>query len=75
MILASWTLPEVAAVNGLVADRHLEMCLMCISHFVGAPVRNGVGAGGCVGRNWRAGLWQEAVSAPSARPLRKERVP
>ena len=39
MILASWTHPEVAAVNGLVADRHLGMCILYIHRFVRARFR------------------------------------
>ena len=72
MILASWTIPAVAAVNGLVADRHLGMSLLYIPHFVRAPAQKGVSARGCGGWDGRDGVGGESGwPAASRDPLRK----
>ena len=79
MILATYAIPEVAAVNGLVADRHLCICVLCIYRFARArfttvSVLEAAGGGGW----WRVGIGAKPcrrrghdLFAPARPPSRK----
>ena len=78
MILATYAIPEVAAVNGLVADRHLCMCVLCIYRFARArfttvsvlEAAGGAGGGECASARNRVG----AAGTTSSRRRARRRV-